>query len=333
MKELDAKGVAVAIEASHSCMTVRGVHKTAAHSSRAAMRDVQGTARDPLRGPVVDFRRELGREPPVRYPPEHSLRPSRVMLIPMLADFAVRVAGGLAVLLLATPWRLVPPGFFRTHCQIILALLVLGVLDRDALEHLFGAILATLIASAVFGYLATVAWGLGLPRLAVPITTLIVLAVAGVLIVWSRTPAPEIWALNACGRLASAFLLGSTLTAMLLGHYYLTSPAMSIDPLRRFVVCTAWGLAIRALVAAVGLGFWLNGRGLSHTSATVPPLFLAVRWGMGLVAPAVATVLTWKTVQIRSTQSATGILYIAFTLILIGELSALILSRDVGVVF
>ena len=37
--------------------------------------------------------------------------------------------------------------------------------------------------------------------------------------------------------------------------------------------------------------------------------------------------------QIRSTQSATGILYIAMTLVLFGELSALILAREVGVVF
>jgi hypothetical protein len=38
-------------------------------------------------------------------------------------------------------------------------------------------------------------------------------------------------------------------------------------------------------------------------------------------------------VEIRSTQSATGILYIAMTLVLFGELTALILSRDAGIVF
>lgn len=254
------------------------------------------------------------------------------MLIPMLADFAVRMAGGLAVLLLAAPWRVVPPAFFRTHCQIILALLVLAALDLSR-SNPNGPILAALIVAGLFGYLATVAWGLGLPRMAVPITAWVVLTTAGVLVVWSRSSAADLWALNAAGRLASAFLLGASLTAMLLGHHYLTAPAMSIDPLRRFVALLAWGLGIRALVAALGLGFWLEGRGLPRSSAAVPMLFLAVRWGMGVAGPALATVLTWKTVQIRSTQSATGILYIAFTLVLIGELSALILTRDVGVVF
>src|ERR1700722_1390041 len=38
MRELDAKGVAVVIEASHSCMTVRGVHKSASTFVTSAMR-------------------------------------------------------------------------------------------------------------------------------------------------------------------------------------------------------------------------------------------------------------------------------------------------------
>ena len=57
----------------------------------------------------------------------------------------------------------------------------------------------------------------------------------GILVAVSRDPRAEAWALTACGRLASAFLMGSTFTAMLLGHHYLTAPAMSISPLPRHV--------------------------------------------------------------------------------------------------
>jgi hypothetical protein len=248
------------------------------------------------------------------------------MTIAMLADFALRLSCGLAALLLLTPRREVPPTFFRTHCLVILGLLVLTALDASRV-HAEGPLLIAIVAAAVLSYLAAVAWGMGLPAVGTPLTALIVLACAGVLVAVSRTADPGLWALNAAGRIASAFLMGATLSAMLLGHHYLTAPSMSIEPLKRFVRSMAWGLGIRALLAGIGLGFWAAG----SASANVSTLFLAVRWGMGVIGPAVATFLTWKTVQIRSTQSATGILYIALTLVLFGELTAMVLSRDAGV--
>jgi hypothetical protein len=252
------------------------------------------------------------------------------MTFPMLADFALRLACGLALLLLLTPWRLVPPAFFRTHCLVTLGLLVLAGLDAWRLG-VRGPALVLLAAGAVLAYVAAVAWGLGLPRVGVPLTALIVAACAGDLAVVSRSAEPLLWALNTAGRLASSFLMGATLTAMLLGHHYLTAPAMSIEPLKRFVRGMAWGLGARAVLAGVGLGVWVLWTTASATP-TVSPLFLAVRWGMGVFGPAVAAVLTWKTVQIRSTQSATGILYIALALVLFGELTAMVLSREAGVI-
>lgn len=246
-----------------------------------------------------------------------------IPMIPLLADFAIRLACGLALLLLATPWRIVPPAFFRTHSQIILGLLVLAALDMSRTGVTPPALVV--IVAAVLGYFATIAWGLGLPRLAVPVTGSIVLATGGILVAASRLPGAEgeAWALAAAGRLASAFLMGSTFTAMLLGHHYLTAPAMSIAPLRRFVKCMAWGLGIRSLLAGLGLWFWLSGSPASSLSAGVSPLFLTIRWGMGFAGLALAIVMTWKTVEIRSTQSATGILYIAVIFVLIGELTSL----------
>jgi hypothetical protein len=109
----------------------------------------------------------------------------------------------------------------------------------------------------------------------------------------------------------------------------LTAPAMSIDPLQRFVRCMAIGLGVRTALAAAGLFVWWRG----SVSPEVPALLLAIRWGMGIAGPTLATALAWQTVKIRSTQSATGILYIAMAFVLFGELGALILSRQSGQCF
>jgi hypothetical protein len=253
------------------------------------------------------------------------------MPIPMLADFAIRLACGMAMLLLIAPWRIIPPAFFRTHCQVMLGLLVLAALDL-AHDGVHGTVPACAIAAAALAFVASVVWGLGLPRVGAPLTALIVGVCGGVLVGVSWRSSWELAALNATGRLASSFLMGATLTAMLLGHYYLTAPTMSIAPLKRFVRCMAWGLGMRVLLAGLGWIFWYTGMTNVPSNGGPSALFLMIRWGMGVLGPLLATVLAWKTVEIRSTQSATGILYIAMTLVLFGELGALILARDTGVV-
>jgi hypothetical protein len=253
------------------------------------------------------------------------------MPIPMLADFGVRLACGLAIVLLIAPWRMIPPAFFRTHGLVILGLLVLSILDLAQVD--LGGPLAVLIAAAAaLAFLVSVVWGLGLPRLAIPITAMLVLATAAALVWASHSTGWELWALGSTGRLSSAFLMGATLTAMLLGHYYLTAPAMPIEPLKRFVRCMAWGLGARVFLGALGWWLWHEGVAGSPASGQVSTFFLAVRWGMGFAAPALATWMAWKTVAIRSTQSATGILYIDMTFVLFGELTSLILARGAGAV-
>ena len=252
---------------------------------------------------------------------------------PMLADFGVRLSFGLAVLLLVTSWQSVPLPFFRTQCQVILGLLVLAALDGSRSEGL-GPTVWILIAGAALAYMATIGWGLGLPRVAVLVTWLIAVATAGWLALASRSASPVVWAFNTASRTASGFLLGATLTAMLLGHYYLTAPAMSITPLKRFVRCMGWGLVARGLVAIIGIYLAHSGipglqpRAIDASSS----LFLLMRWGMGFAGPILATILAWKTVQIRSTQSATGILYAAMALALFGELTSLIGASTGGLI-
>jgi hypothetical protein len=250
----------------------------------------------------------------------------------MLADFAIRLAFGLAVAILLTSWRAVPLAFFRNQALMILGLLVLAALD---LTRAGGSAWAfwSIVGGAVIAYISAVAWGLGLPRFG----TFASVIVATVTAVWlgavSRSVGADWWALNTAVRLSSGFLVGTTLTAMLLGHHYLTAPAMSIDPLKQVIGLIAWSLVARCLLA--GLGLWMSRAGTFGLAAysEVPDagMFLAARWGMGFAGTAIATYMTWRTAQIRSTQSATGILYITMIFVLFGELTSMILAGRTGI--
>src|SRR5262249_21193391 len=95
-------------------------------------------------------------------------------------------------------------------------------------------------------YCATVCWGMGLPRVGWPLTAAITVLTVAALIAGTRGGNTALRSLNSLGELASALLLGSTFSAMLLGHHYLIAPNMSIAPLRagcgwRFAVATFFG--------------------------------------------------------------------------------------------
>ena len=54
--------------------------------------------------------------------------------------------------------------------------------------------------------------------------------------------------------------------------------------------------------------------------------FVLLRWLSGIVIVAALAWLTWQTLKIPNTQSATGILYAAVILVFIGELTSQLLS-------
>jgi hypothetical protein len=244
--------------------------------------------------------------------------------VPLLADFAVRLAFGLILSLLLTSWHEVPLRFFRIQNQVILGVLVLAGLDQYRSGGPSPG-LGLIVAGVILAYLATVSWGLGLPRIAIPAGVLAAMVTAAWMIVASRSPHPLVWTLNASSRIASGALVGATLTAMLLGHYYLIAPAMTTDPLKRSLSVILAGLVVRGLLA--GLAIWVAqaeflGPGVGDRSPNWT--FLAMRWGMGFAGVALSAYLARRTAEIRSTQSATGILYITTIFALFGELASLV---------
>lgn len=133
------------------------------------------------------------------------------------------------------------------------------------------------------------------------------------------------------GLLMSSALLGGYLMTMLLGHAYLTAGGeMTQAPFQRLCVALLFALALRALTAAV-FGLWpaVSERGdIADPIGVWPIMLMTVRFLVGVFVPFVMTWMALACVRIRSNQSATGILYVASILVLIGELTALSLSVE-----
>jgi len=139
--------------------------------------------------------------------------------------------------------------------------------------------------------------------------------------------------------LSSTALLGGASTAMILGHWYLILPSMQVSHLQAIVKVHIASLVVRIVVVAaavmVAIATWQPGLGPSfrHYILSVAGIFFWQRVLFGLGGPAVLSYLTWETAKIRSTQSATGILYVDFFTVIVGEVLAkyLLLATRVAV--
>jgi hypothetical protein len=129
-----------------------------------------------------------------------------------------------------------------------------------------------------------------------------------------------------------AAVTGLGLMDMLLGHAYLTASKMTIAPFRRLNLALAAALAARALTA-VGLVLLLQSRRPVEMLWAIYGLYAGTRWLVGLIVPAVFVYMAHDCVRRRSTQAATGILYVTGVLLFIGEIVALYLVRETGLPF
>jgi hypothetical protein len=128
--------------------------------------------------------------------------------------------------------------------------------------------------------------------------------------------------------LAGSLALGSALTALSLGHWYLVSPTMATQPLIRVnFLCMGAIIAQLVLLPVLVFAAGVNPQPLFKDDA----LFLGVRIVFGLLVPLGATLMAWRTARIRSLDSATGLLYIVAALVLAGEIAARTLFFLTGV--
>lgn len=246
----------------------------------------------------------------------------------MIATFCLRLAAGMILILPALPARDLPPRFFRVHFLTALGLLgVVGVFMVDSATMAFWALYAGAMLWCVFG---SIVWHLDEApggRLAIWMTPIVLIAcmiLGGTLVREDRDSA-----LRISDDVGSALVVGSALTAMLIGHSYLISPAMTITPLMRLLAALGVAIVLRLALACYGLWLWSAERSIASMETELM-LWLAVRWALGLFAPMVLGWMAWETARIRSTQSATGILYVVVIVCFLGELTSMLIAEKTG---
>src|ERR671934_1503123 len=122
----------------------------------------------------------------------------------------------------------------------------------------------------------------------------------------------------------SAAVLGAATTGMLLGHWYLVTPALTNRPLLRAIVLLLVGLLIQAAVFPLTLGT-LDHAGSPGQALGLSPV-LSILWALGaVVLPLLAAGLAVPTCRLRAFMSTTGLLYLAMIALMPGQLLGLLL--------
>jgi protein NrfD len=124
---------------------------------------------------------------------------------------------------------------------------------------------------------------------------------------------------------------------MILGHWYLVLPSLDVAHLQSIVRLHIGSTVLRVVVVAAAVAFaivaWQPGAGprFDRYVLSISGVFFWQRVLFGLAGPLLLSYLTWETAKIRSTQSATGILYVDFFTVIVGEVLAKYLLLETSV--
>jgi hypothetical protein len=245
-------------------------------------------------------------------------RPQPNMLWSIIYSTLGQLATGILIFIAFVPPSKIGKGFGRFHAGLALALWILAFRgDFGALPFLLISclILTLLFAWHDFMYYSFLACSIVLSLGALIQRDLPGMGIVGALLV----------------HLPPALVLGASSVAMLLGHWYLVAPKLPISYLKILTIALIVTILIRSGILVQGL--LQNGEQLELLRFFERyGMFFWQRVILGLVLTFVLSILTYFCVRIRSTQSATGILYVVLVFCLIGEIIAHYLSVKTGLV-
>jgi hypothetical protein len=225
--------------------------------------------------------------------------------------------------------------FFRFNTGLAVILLVIALAfrfqSRSGPASLADVALLVCTGLTVFSW-ATIGRLFTTIRTAILSTAVIAGLIAVVLqaLEVSAGSSPALATLTVVSFLTSAAMLGGACTAMILGHWYLVLPSMDVSHLQSIVRVHIASMAARIVLVAAAVWYALAtwrpeidaGPSFRHYILSIDGIFFWQRVLFGLAGPAVLSYLTWETAKIRSTQSATGILYVDFFTVVVGEVLA-----------
>jgi hypothetical protein len=120
--------------------------------------------------------------------------------------------------------------------------------------------------------------------------------------------------------------LGAVSAAMLLGHWYLVTPKLSPDPLRRMMWLLIATLVLQALTFTIAV------IGISSGPLGGPIGWLTwLRLVVGILLPIGITILALLASRAASLQASTGLLYIGMALVMAGSIAGASLAYLTGV--
>lgn len=124
--------------------------------------------------------------------------------------------------------------------------------------------------------------------------------------------------------LTSALLLGSALTGMLLGHYYLRDPHLPVALIRRLANLFLLTTVLQGLLLFLNLGalYLFGGAEAAARIGLLSTSYMAVFLGrvfVGILGSFILACVIWDTLRIPNVQAATGFFYIAILTGTIGE--------------
>ncbi|HET9480718.1 MAG TPA: hypothetical protein VFP98_03095 [Candidatus Polarisedimenticolia bacterium] len=254
----------------------------------------------------------------------------------MLSLFLTQTAVGCLLALLPIPPREAGRHFFRFAVALSGVLMLAGLSlpppapRGPSRSFLFAAAALLLIAAAGFFHLGRSAAG----RLLMAVG--LAFGMGGLIVDASRLAPSPPGLLHLLDALSSGLLTGSVLVAMVLGHYYLNVPGLSIRHLIRLTLIFLGAVTSRAVIVGASIVLHRDtlgplasllldaGAGPLPESGPDPFLvvFLLLHVLFGILAAGIFALMAWRTARIASTQSATGILYVALIAVVIGEMAS-----------